>query len=86
MDRWRDRRFKVDGQKEVGDSEAGEQEAGLPQGLGGHRGRHQLQDRARLPHWCTQSELSMAEGTQDRYVCPHTLHVYIVHTEWASIT
>lgn len=34
-DRWRDRRFEVDGQKEAGDSEAGEQEASLPQGLGG---------------------------------------------------
>lgn len=45
-DRWRDRRFEVDGEKEAGDSEAGEKEAGLPQGLGGHRGRHQLQDRA----------------------------------------
>lgn len=45
-DRWRDRRFEVDGQKEAGDSEAGEQEASLLQGLGGHWGRHQSQDRA----------------------------------------
>lgn len=37
-DRWRDRRFEVDGKKEAGDSEAGDQEASLPQGLGGSSG------------------------------------------------
>lgn len=37
-DRWRDRRFEVDGQKEAGDSEAGDQEASLLQGLGGSSG------------------------------------------------
>lgn len=36
--RWRDRRFEVDGQKEAGDSEAGDQEASLPQGLEGSSG------------------------------------------------
>lgn len=44
LDRWRDRRFKANGQKEAGDNEAGGQEAGPPQGLWGHRGRHQSQD------------------------------------------
>lgn len=72
-DRWRDRRFEVDGQKEAGDSEAGEQEAGLLRGLGGHRGRHQSQDRARIPYQFSQSQIQKAEGTQGRYGWPHTL-------------
>lgn len=37
---WRDRRFKADGQKEAGNYEAGGEETGPPQGLGGHRGCH----------------------------------------------
>lgn len=81
---WRDRRFKADGQKEAGNYEAGGEETGPPQGLGGHRGCHKSQDRARLPHQCTQSQLQMAKRTQDWYVCAHKWHVHF-NIELASV-
>lgn len=65
------------------DSEAGEQEAGLLQGLGGHRSRHQSQDQARLPHQFSQSQIQKAEGTQGRYGWPHTLPAHWIN--WVGL-
>lgn len=50
---------------------------------GGHRGRHQSQNRARLRHQFSQSQIQKAEGTQGRYGWPHTLPAH--WTNWVGL-
>lgn len=50
---------------------------------GCHRGRHQSQDQAWLPHQFSQSQIQKAEGTQGRYGWPHTLPAHWIN--WVGL-